>query len=41
MPKQFLKKHMPTPDKIRNIKSLQFLGDILHEPNLWHLNRHA
>ncbi|ARU56145.1 hypothetical protein OLMES_2072 [Oleiphilus messinensis] len=32
---------MPTPDKIRNIKSLQFLGDILHEPNLWHLNRHA
>jgi len=32
---------MPDPQKIKEHKSLQFLGDILHEPNLWHLNRHA
>lgn len=23
------------------MESLHFLGDILHEPNLWHINRHS
>ncbi len=23
------------------MESLRFLGDILHEPNLWHINRHS
>ena len=23
------------------MQSLSFLGDILHEPNLWHINRHS
>lgn len=32
---------MPDPDKLKQQKSLQFLGDRLHEPNLWHLNRHS
>ncbi len=32
---------MPDPEKIKQQKSLQFLGDRLHEPNLWHLNRHS
>ena len=41
MPKRFLKRYMPAPEKIREIKSLHFLGDLLHEPNLWHINRHA
>lgn len=30
---------MPDLEKIKQQKSLQFLGDRLHEPNLWHLNR--
>ena len=41
MAKQFLKKYLPDPEKIRNNKSLGFLGKVLHEPNLWHLNRHC
>ena len=41
MPKDLIKKYLPDPDSIRNNKSLQFLGPIIHEPNLWHLNRHS
>jgi len=41
MPKKLLKRYIPTPEKLQKIKSLQFLGSILHEPNLWHLNRHS
>lgn len=41
MPKKFMKRYMPTPEKIRSIRALHFLGDILHEPNLWHINRHG
>jgi len=32
---------MPDPEKLKQQKSLQFLGDRLHEPNLWHLNRNS
>ncbi len=32
---------MPDPEKLKKQKSLQFLGDRLHEPNLWHLNRRS
>lgn len=41
MPKRLLKRYMPDPQKIKDQKSLRLLGDILHEPNLWHINRHA
>ncbi len=41
MAKHLFKKFIPDPEKIKNNKSLQFLGDILHDPNLWHLNRHS
>ncbi len=39
MPKRTLKRLMPTPRSIRSIRSLQFMGDWLYQPNLWHINR--
>ena len=41
MPKHLFKKYMPHPDTVKSHKSLQFLGEKLHDPNLWHLNRHS
>jgi uncharacterized protein (DUF2062 family) len=45
MPKEIIRKlinkFIPDPDVIKRHKSLQFLGDKLHEPNLWHLNRRS
>jgi uncharacterized protein (DUF2062 family) len=41
MPKQTLKKVFPSPQAVKDHPSLQFLGTLLHEPNLWHLNRRS
>lgn len=41
MPKDFIKKYMPDPNAVKNNKSLRFLGPLMHDPNLWHLNRHS
>lgn len=41
MPKNLIKKWMPDPSRVKHNKSLSFLGDVLHEPNLWHINRHS
>lgn len=41
MPKKFFQRYMPDMQKIREIQSLKFLGDKLHQPNLWHLNRRS
>jgi len=41
MPKELIKKYLPDPESIKNNKSLAFLGPIIHDPNLWHLNRHS
>ena len=41
MPKKLLKRYLPDPAKIKDIKALAFLGDKLHSPNLWHLNRRS
>lgn len=40
MPRRFFKRYMPHPDRIKG-SSLRFLGKLIHEPNLWHLNRHS
>ncbi|WMP18087.1 DUF2062 domain-containing protein [Thiothrix lacustris] len=40
MPRKLLRKLFPNPEKLKEHKHLQFLGDTLHLPCLWHLNRH-
>lgn len=39
--KAFFKKFFPHPDKIRQIDQMKWLGNFLHDPNLWHLNRYS
>jgi uncharacterized protein len=41
MPKKTLKSIMPSVARIREIRSLQFLGDWIYETNLWHINRYS
>ncbi|MDQ7016591.1 MAG: DUF2062 domain-containing protein, partial [Gammaproteobacteria bacterium] len=41
MPKQIFKRLMPDPNKVRKHKNLQCLGTLLHDPNLWHINRRS
>ncbi len=36
-----LRKYLPTREQLRETKSLQFLGEMIFEPNLWHFNRHS
>ncbi|UOA08964.1 DUF2062 domain-containing protein [Methylobacter sp. S3L5C] len=36
---KLLNKFVPDHNVIKQHKNLQFLGDKLHDPNLWHLNR--
>ncbi|AFL72776.1 DUF2062 domain-containing protein [Thiocystis violascens] len=39
--KKWLKRVMPTPKAIRENRHLGCFGTLLHDPNLWHLNRHS
>jgi hypothetical protein len=41
MSKKLLLRFTPNREKIKAIKALEFLGDKLHRPNLWHLNRRS
>jgi len=41
MPKKLFKRWAPDPHKIRTNPALKFLGVLLHDPNLFHLNRHS
>ncbi len=40
-PKEFIRRYLPHRDKIRSHKHLQFLGDRIHHPDLWHMNRRS
>ena len=39
--KKLLHKFIPDLNLIKNHKNLQFLGERLHHPNLWHFNRRS
>ncbi|MDQ6959769.1 MAG: DUF2062 domain-containing protein [Mariprofundaceae bacterium] len=41
MPKKIFQRYMPDHRKIRDQKCLQCFGKLLHNPALWHLNRHS
>ena len=41
MPKKFIKRHAPDKETIRNHKYMRIFGKLLHDPNLWHLNRRS
>jgi uncharacterized protein (DUF2062 family) len=42
MLRRFLRRHLPGPVALRGNRQLRFaLGELLHDPNLWHLNRRS
>ncbi len=42
MPRRFLRRYLPSPGKLRGNSQLRFaLGRLLHDPNLWYLNRRS
>ncbi len=41
MPKRLIKQYMPDDETIRNHQHLRMFGKLLHDPNLWHLNRRS
>jgi uncharacterized protein (DUF2062 family) len=41
MPRKFFQRFLPSPQTIKEHKTLQVFGDWLHAPNLWHLNHRS
>ncbi len=41
MPRRIFKRYLPDARTIREHPSLRFLGELLHDPGLWHLNRRS
>lgn len=41
MPKQFINKYLPKASSVTKHRSLSWLGELLHDGNLWHLNRRS
>jgi hypothetical protein len=41
MPRKFIRKLLPDHRKIKENRYLAIFGKVLHEPNLWHLNRRS
>lgn len=41
MARKLIKRWVPDSSKVRGIPALKFLGKLLQDPNLFHLNRHS
>jgi len=41
MPKKLIQRMTPSREVIRNHKYLKIFGTLLHDPNLWHINRRS
>jgi uncharacterized protein (DUF2062 family) len=41
MPRHLFKRYTPDHHRIRNHRHLKVFGALLHDPNLWHLNRRS
>lgn len=41
MPKKIIRRYLPDPKAIRDQKYLRMFGSLLHDPNLWLLNRRS
>ncbi len=41
MPRKLIKRYLPDHHKVRNHKHLKCFGSLLHDPNIWHLNRRS
>lgn len=41
MPKKIIKRFLPDHQSIKQQKALSLFGTLLHDPNLWHLNRRS
>jgi uncharacterized protein (DUF2062 family) len=39
MPRKFFRKYLPSADEVRRNRLAALFGTLLHDPNLWHLNR--
>ncbi|GLR70466.1 DUF2062 domain-containing protein [Agaribacter marinus] len=41
MPKKFINRFLPSHEQVKSQKALKMFGALLHDPNLWHLNRRS
>ncbi len=41
MPRKLIRRYLPDHKKIKEHKHLRFFGTLLHDPNIWHLNRRS